>query len=333
MTGRRLRDVPVLVTGAAGFIGSHLVEALLAEQARVRVLCRYDSRGSLGWLHEFPDAERARLDIRLGDVRDAEMVNACCDGIEVIFHLAALISIPYSYAAPESFVDTNLRGTINVLQAARRAGTRRMIHTSTSEVYGNARTLPITEDHPLQAQSPYAASKAAADQFALAYHRSFGVPVTVIRPFNTYGPRQSTRAVLPSIITQMLSGQEVLRLGRLDTRRDLTHVSDTVEAFIRSAVVPGIEGHLIQLGTGVTVSIGELCAMVGKVLEISVPIEVDPTKIRPDESEVLALQSDPTKARAFLEWTPRVSLEDGLARTAAWYRLNAARATSGPFHV
>lgn len=315
LTGRR-----VLVTGADGFIGSHLVERLVAEGADVRAFCIYNSRGSWGWLDEADPSIRASLDVRLGDIRDARFVEAATAGVEVVFHLAALIAIPYSYVAPASFIETNVTGTANVLEAARRAGTLRVIQTSTSEVYGTPDVLPITEDHPLRAQSPYAATKVAADQLSLAFARSFDLPVVVLRPFNTYGPRQSARAVLPTMLRQMLAGETEIRLGRLDPRRDLTYVSDTVDGFVRAAVSHGIDGQTIQLGTGRSESIAELFAIACRLLGVDArPIE-DPARLRPDASEVLVLQSDPTRARELLGWEATTSLEDGMARTIEWLR-------------
>lgn len=310
----------MLVTGADGFIGSHLVERLVAEGARVRAFCIYNSRGSAGWLDEVDPATRAAIDIRLGDIRDARFVERATEGIEVVFHLAALIAIPYSYSAVESFVDTNIRGTMHVLEAAGRAGVRRIIQTSTSEVYGTPETLPIREGHPLRAQSPYAASKVAADQLALAYHRSFGAPVVVLRPFNTYGPRQSERAVLPTMLRQLLAGRSEIRLGRLDPRRDLTYVGDTVDGFVRAAVVDGIEGDTIQLGTGRAESIGELFELACRLLGVDARVVEDPARLRPDGSEVLVLQSNPAHAAETLGWQARTSLEDGLTATIAWLR-------------
>jgi NAD dependent epimerase/dehydratase len=318
--GRSLRDVPVLVTGADGFIGSHLVERLVADGARVRAFCIYNSRGSAGWLDDLDPATRAALDIRLGDIRDARFVERATEGIEVVFHLAALIAIPYSYTAVESFIDTNVRGTMHVLEAAARAGVRRIVQTSTSEVYGTPDTLPIRETHPLQAQSPYAASKVAADQLVLAYHRSFGAPAVVLRPFNTYGPRQSDRAVLPTMLRQLLAGRTEIRLGRLDPRRDLTFVGDTVDGFIRAATVDGIEGQTIQLGTGRAESIGELFELACRVVGVAASAVEDPARLRPDASEVLVLCSDPARARDLLGWEARTSLEDGIAATVDWLR-------------
>jgi NAD dependent epimerase/dehydratase len=315
-----LRDVDVLVTGADGFIGSHLVERLVADGARVRAFCMYNSRGSWGWLDEADPAVRAALDVRLGDIRDARFVESAADGVEIILHLAALIAIPYSYTAPESFVETNVRGTLNVLEAARRAGVRRFVQVSTSEVYGTPETLPIRESHQLQAHSPYAASKVAADQLSLAYRRSFGLPVMVLRPFNTYGPRQSARAVIPTILRQLLAGRTEVRLGRLDPRRDLTYVADTVEGLVRAATTPGIDGDTIQLGTGRSDSIGELFELATRIVGVSARPVQDAARLRPDASEVLVLESDSTKARELLGWEPRTSLEDGIEATVAWMR-------------
>jgi NAD dependent epimerase/dehydratase len=315
-----LRDRPVLVTGADGFIGSHLVERLVAEGARVRAFCIYNSVGSSGWLDDAPPATRAAIDIRLGDIRDARFVEAATDGIEVVFHLAALIAIPYSYVAAESFIDTNVRGTLNMLEAARRAGVTRVVHTSTSEVYGTPDVLPIRETHPLQAQSPYAASKVAADQLALAFHRSYGLPVTVLRPFNTYGPRQSDRAVLPTMLRQLLAGQREIHLGRLDTRRDLTFVSDTVDGFVRAATAPDVDGRTIQLGTGRAERIGDLFDIARRLTGCDATVVEAADRLRPDASEVMSLQSDPSLARTLLGWEARTDLEPGAAATIDWLR-------------
>ena len=328
LKGRR-----VLVTGADGFIGSHLVERLVGEGADVRAFCLYNSQGSWGWLDQSAPEVRSAIDVRLGDIRDARFVEAACEKIDVVFHLAALIAIPYSYIAPESFVDTNVRGTLNMLEACRRHGVARMLHTSTSEVYGTPAELPIRETHPLVAQSPYAATKVAADQLALSYQRSFGVPVVVLRPFNTYGPRQSTRAVLPTILIQLLQGKEEVELGRLDTRRDLTFVSDTVDGFIRAAQRDGIDGESIQLGTGQAVSIGELFAAACRAVGVEARVKSDPRRMRPDASEVLVLLSDPAYARQRLGWQPTVTLDEGMKRTAAWLRQNLPLYKAGFLHV
>jgi NAD dependent epimerase/dehydratase len=315
-----LRDRAVLVTGADGFIGSHLVERLVADGAKVRAFCLYNSFGSAGWLDDLDPATRAAIDIRLGDIRDARLVEAATEGVEVVFHLAALIAIPYSYTAADSFVDTNVRGTLNALEAARRAGIARFIQTSTSEVYGTPSTLPITEGHPMQAQSPYAASKVAGDQLALAFHASHGVPAVVVRPFNTYGPRQSDRAVLPTMLRQLLAGQREVRLGRLDPRRDLTFVADTADGFVRAALAKGIEGQTIQLGTGRSESIGELFAMACRLIGADATTVEDPSRLRPAASEVMVLQSDPARARELLGWEATTSLEAGLGQTIEWLR-------------
>jgi len=308
----------VLVTGADGFIGSHLTERLVALGADVRAFCFYNSNGSLGWLDGAEPAVRNCLDVRLGDIRDARFVEESCRGVDTVFHLAALIAIPYSYTAPESFVDTNVKGTLNVLEGARRAGCRRMVNTSTSEVYGTPDSVPIRETHPLQGQSPYSASKIAADKFCEAYYCSFKVPVVTLRPFNTYGPRQSTRAVLPTILVQLLAGKKVVKLGRLDPKRDLTFVADTVEGFVKAAEVEGIEGEVFQLGTGQTVSIGELFDASCAALGVKARAIQEQERLRPDDSEVMVLLSDPSKARSVLGWEALVPLEEGLRRTAAW---------------
>jgi len=323
----------VLVTGADGFIGSHLTERLVAEGADVRAMCLYTSQGSWGWLDTVPTEVARALDVRLGDIRDTEWVADACAGVDVVFHLAALIAIPYSYKAPRSFVDTNVAGTVNVLEGARRAGVARVVHTSTSEVYGTPTSLPIRETHALNAQSPYAASKLAADQFALAYHRSFEVPVVVLRPFNTYGPRQSARAVLPTILSQLLSGRREVSLGRLDTRRDLTFVSDTVDGFVRAASAAGVAGHVIQLGTGDAPTIEEIFRAACRVTGVDARVVLDPRRLRPDPSEVLVLLSDPALAREELQWQPTVGLDEGLGRTARWIEANLDRYKVDSLHT
>jgi UDP-glucose 4-epimerase len=282
----------------------------------------YNSQGSMGWLEQVPPEVRSMIDVRFGDIRDGRFVEDACRDVEVVFHLAALIAIPYSYQAPLSFVETNVLGTLNILEGCRRSHSTRIVHTSTSEVYGTPATLPIRETHPLNAQSPYAASKVAADQLALSFHRSFGTPVTILRPFNTYGPRQSARAVTATILVQLLAGKREIKLGRLDTKRDLTYVSDVVQGFLRAGSAPLIEGKTIQLGTGRTTSISELFEMACKVTGMTARVEQDQLRVRPGPSEVLVLQSDPSSAHEYLGWSPRISLEEGLKCTAAWLQAN-----------
>lgn len=328
-----LKGRKVLVTGADGFIGSHLVERLAALGAAVRAFCLYNSNGSLGWLDGAERAVRESLDVRLGDIRDGRFVESACEGIDTVFHLAALIAIPFSYQAPESFVDTNVKGTLNVLEAARRFGVRRVIHTSTSEVYGTPDAVPIRETHALKGQSPYSATKIAADKLCEAFHLSFGLPVVVLRPFNTFGPRQSTRAVLPTILVQLLKGKKEVRLGRLDPKRDLTFVADTVEGFVKAATAEGVVGEVIQLGTGRTVSIAELFSAACRALgREAVAIQED-ERLRPEKSEVMVLLSDPSKAKARLGWEAQIPLEAGLTRTAAWLELHLSRFDAERFHM
>jgi UDP-glucose 4-epimerase len=313
-----------MVTGADGFIGSHLTEALVRRGAEVRAFCVYNSNGSLGWLDETEPAVRNALDVRLGDIRDARYVEASCEAIDVVFHLAALIAIPYSYRAPESFLETNCRGTLNVLEGARRGECRRLVHTSTSEVYGTPDTLPISESHPLKGQSPYSASKIAADKLCEAYYSSFDTPVVTLRPFNTYGPRQSARAVIPTILSQLLSGRKHVRLGNLAPRRDLTYVSDTVAGFLAAGLAPGLEGETIHLGTGRAESVGDVFAAACRACGVSATVEEEPARIRPSKSEVMVLQSDPSRAKKQLGWEAETSLEEGLAITAKWIEANLA---------
>ena len=313
LTGRR-----VLVTGADGFIGSHLVERLVAEGAEVRALCLYTSNGTHGWLDEADPDVRDAVDLRLGDIRDAGLVRDLAEGCDLVLHLASLIAIPYSYLAPASFVETNVIGALNVLEAVRASGAT-MINTSTSEVYGTPESVPISEAHPLRAQSPYAASKIAADKLCESYATSFGTDVATLRPFNTYGPRQSMRAVIPTVLTQLLAGANEVRLGNLSPRRDFTFVSDTVDGFVRAATVGMQPGETVQLGTGRTVSVGEvvdLCRTVTGREDAEVVVEDE--RIRPDGSEVEVLLSDPSVARDRFGWVPSVGLEDGLRATAAW---------------
>jgi NAD dependent epimerase/dehydratase len=307
----------VLVTGAGGFIGSHLAELLARAGANVRAFVRYTSRGDHGWLEDAdPEAAKA-IEVFRGDLANPEAVNNAMLGCEVVFHLGALIPIPYSYRHPREFVTANIEGTLNVLEAARRSEHGRIVHTSTSEVYGTAQTTPIDEEHRLHPQSPYAASKVAADHLALSFQRSFGTPVVVVRPFNTYGPRQSARAVIPTIVTQALS-RDVVELGATSPTRDFLYVEDTARGMIRCAEAEGVEGEVINLGTGTEVSIAEVAERVMRLLGRDVPMELDENRLRPQDSEVERLVAETTKARDLLGWEPSVELDDGLQRTVDW---------------
>lgn len=310
----------VLVTGAGGFIGSHLTERLVADGAKVRALVHYNALGKWGWLDSSPVA--GQIDVVLGDITDRDCVREAVRDREVVFHLAALIAIPYSYQVPSSYVRTNIDGTINVLQSAREFGVERVIHTSTSEVYGTAEYAPIDERHPLKGQSPYAASKIGADKMAEAFHRSFEVPVVTVRPFNTFGPRQSTRAIIPTIIAQCLLGDRV-RLGNLHPTRDLNFVSNTVDGFV-SAAVSDVVGRTVNLGSGREISIGDLADMIVSMIGKPVQIDCEQQRLRPTASEVERLIADDRLARELMQWSPKVGLEEGLARTIDWVRQNLA---------
>jgi NAD dependent epimerase/dehydratase len=323
-TGRPVSSLSgrlALVTGAGGFIGSHLVAQLVEDGARVRALVRYTSSGDRGALNYLDESVLGEVEVVLGDLRDSESVTEAARGVDVVFNLAAQIAIPYSYVNPRDFVETNVVGTLNVLQACRALETPRLVQTSTSEVYGTAQSVPITEEHPLNAQSPYAASKVAADQLSLSFNRSFDLPVTVLRPFNTFGPRQSARAVIPTIIVQALKG-DVLRLGSLDPRRDLTFVTDCARGFTAAAGSEEAIGQTLQLGTGVDNSVGELVEAVGSILGRELTVEQDPDRVRPEASEVRRLISSPARMTELTGWRPEVSLSDGLERTIRWIEAN-----------
>lgn len=324
-TGRK-----VLVTGAGGFIGSHLVERLMELGAVPRALVHYRADGLRGWLER--SERKGGMEILAGDICDRDCVLDAMRDVEVVFHLAALIAIPYSYHAPSSYVRTNVEGTLNVLQAARTRGIGRIVHTSTSEVYGTACRVPIDEAHPLQAQSPYAATKIAADKLVEAFHCSYGLPVVTVRPFNTFGPRQSSRAVIPTIITQCLNGG-VVRLGNVTPTRDLNYVTDTVEGFLLAAAMPDAIGRTINIGSGREVSVGEVVRMVGQLLDKPVTIETDEQRVRPNTSEVERLVADNSLAGAILKWTSRVPLEDGLRLTVEWLRANLDKYRPGAYVV
>jgi NAD dependent epimerase/dehydratase len=301
----------ILVTGAAGFIGSHLVETLLRRGENVSAIVRYNSASSIGNLRFLPEALRAKLSVFPGNVEDSDFVYRAVEGQDIVFHLAALIAIPYSYVAPRSYVRTNIEGTLNVLEAARRHRTFRIIHTSTSEVYGTALRTPIDENHPLQGQSPYSASKIGADKVAESYFRSFDMPVVVLRPFNTFGPRQSARAFIPTIVSQAL-GRNEIHLGSLAPQRDMTFVTDTVAGFILASTAAGIEGQTINLGTGETYTIGDFARRILRLMGMDKPIISDAARERPSKSEVMKLQADNSKAARLLGWSPATPLDDGL---------------------
>ena len=309
----------VLVTGAGGFIGSHLTERLVGLGAQTRALVHYNSAGTRGWLDRSPVKDR--IEVIAGDICDADTVRLAMRDIDVVFHLAALIAIPYSYLAPASYVRTNVEGTLTVLQAARDAPITRLIHTSTSEVYGTAQVPRISEDQPLRGQSPYSASKIGADMLAEAFHRSYGVPVVTARPFNAYGPRQSARAVIPTIITQAFAGTAI-RLGHTAPTRDFTFVLDTVEGFVRLAEAPGVVGQVVNLGSGEEIAVADLAQQILRVIGADLPIEDDPQRGRPAESEVDRLCADVGRARSLIGWQPKYSLADGLRQTVDWYRGN-----------
>ncbi len=312
----------VLVTGAGGFIGSHLVERLVSLGADVRAFVHYSALGGWGWLDSSPT--KAKLDVVAGDLTDRDCVVEAAKGVETIFHLGALIAIPYSYRAPQSYVRTNVEGTLNVLTAARQAGVTRVVHTSTSEVYGSAQSIPMTEEHPQVGQSPYSASKIGADKMAEAFHRSFGVPVATIRPFNAFGPRQSARAVVPTIIMQALACPEI-RLGNLSTTRDLTFVADTVEGFVRVAEAPEAVGATVNVGSGHEISIGKLAEAILEIVGRRVPIVSTADRLRPGASEVERLCAGNARARSLLGWEPRHTLAQGLEQTVAWMEKNIER--------
>ena len=305
----------VLVTGGEGFIGSHLIEALLREGAQVRALTHYNPGGKFGWIEDI-DGD---VEVMLGDVRDGNRVRQAVEGREVVFHLAALIGIPYSYDAPESYVQTNVLGTYNVLEAGRREGVERVVHTSTSEVYGTAMRVPIDEAHPLQPQSPYAATKVGADMLAISFHRSFGLPVAITRPFNTYGPRQSSRAVIPALLGQIYSEDVTeIKMGSTTPTRDFNYVEDTASGFLAVAGSDRAIGEVVNVGSGREISIGGLVELLFDVAGIRKELVTDESRLRPDASEVQRLLCDNTRAREWAGWEPRFSLEEGLARTAEW---------------
>ena len=313
-----------LVTGADGFIGSHVVETLVLQGHDVRAFVMYNSFGSWGWLdHAAPDV-KGRFEVFAGDIRDPHGVRTAMKGCDIVLHLAALIAIPYSYHSPETYVDTNIKGTLNVVQAARELCVQRVVHTSTSEVYGTAQFVPITEDHPLQGQSPYSASKIGADQIALSFHASFGTPVAVLRPFNTYGPRQSARAVIPTVITQLAAGKRSIKLGSLHPTRDFSFVRDTAAGFITAATTDSAVGEVINIGSGFEISIGDTALAIADVMGVELEIITDEQRLRPEKSEVERLWAGTEKAARLMNWTPAYGgpegFKRGLAETVAWFR-------------
>lgn len=316
----KLKGKKVLVTGADGFIGSHLVELLLREGCDVRAFVFYNSFNSWGWLDSLSPDVLKNLDVFSGDIRDPNGVSTAMEGCEVIFHLAALIAIPFSYHSPDSYVDTNIRGTLNVLQAARRTFPERILVTSTSEVYGTAQYAPIDEHHPMQGQSPYSATKIGADRIAESFYRSFDTPVTIVRPFNTYGPRQSARAVIPTIITQLLSGNTELKLGTLTPTRDFNYVKDTVEGFFRLAECEGAIGKEVNIASGCEISVGDIAHTLIEQINPSAHVSAEDNRKRPEASEVYRLIGDNSLLRELTGWTPSTTLANGLRDTVNWFR-------------
>lgn len=315
----------ILITGADGFIGSHLTEALVRQGRKVRAFVQYNSFNSWGWLDHCGADVAGQFEVFSGDIRDPNGVKEAMKGCDEVLHLAALIAIPFSYHSPDTYVDTNVKGTLNVLQAARACGVRRLIHTSTSEVYGTARFVPITEEHPLQGQSPYSASKIAADQLAFSFYASFDLPVVIARPFNTYGPRQSARAVIPTIITQIASGQRQLKLGALSPTRDFNYVQDTVAAFIAALDADNGLGEVVNFGSNFEVSIGDTAELIATIMGVEMDIVADEVRLRPGKSEVERLWADNAKARSLFGWTPAYAglegFKRGLGETIDWFVL------------
>lgn len=313
----------ILITGADGFIGSHLTEALVRQGHKVRAFVLYNSFNSWGWLDQCNDDVKGQFEVFAGDVRDPHGIKEAMKGCDVVLHLAALIAIPYSYHSPDTYVDTNIKGTLNVLQAARELGVSRVIHTSTSEVYGTARFVPITEQHPLQGQSPYSASKIAADQLAYSFHASFGLPLVIARPFNTYGPRQSARAVIPTIISQIASGKRQIKLGAVSPTRDFNYVQDTVEGFISAMNSEQGLGEVVNFGSNFEISIGDTAQLIAEAMNVKIDVITDDSRLRPADSEVERLWADNTKARELFGWQPvygdREGFKRGIVETAEWF--------------
>ena len=334
-----LTNRKILVTGADGFIGSHLTEELVRQGCDVRAFVFYNSFNSWGWLDHSPPDVKNKIEVFAGDIRDPHGVKEAVRGCDLILHLAALIAIPYSYHSPDTYIDTNIKGTLNILQAARELGVEKIIHTSTSEVYGTARYVPIDEDHPLQGQSPYAATKIGADQLALSFYRTFNTPVSIIRPFNTYGPRQSARAVIPTIITQIAAGQKELHLGSLHPTRDFNYITDTVKGFIAVAESEKSVGEVINIGSNYEVSIGDLVRTIVDIMKADIKIKTDDDRIRPQKSEVERLWADNKKAARLISWQPEYAgmegLKRGLQATIEWFSdpNNLKRYKTGVYNI
>ncbi|PKM77861.1 MAG: NAD-dependent dehydratase [Firmicutes bacterium HGW-Firmicutes-15] len=318
-----LKNKKILVTGADGFIGSHLSEELVRTGHNVRALVLYNSFNSWGWLDEAPPDIQDNLEVFAGDVRDPHGVKEAMQGCDVVIHLAALVAIPYSYHSPDTYLDTNIKGTLNILQAARHLDIEKVVCTSTSEVYGTARYVPIDEEHPLQGQSPYAATKIAADQMAIAFNKSFATPVAIIRPFNTYGPRQSARAVIPTVITQIASGQRVIKLGAVHPTRDFNYIKDTVRGFMAVAKSDNAVGEVINIGSNYEISIGGLVELIAEIMQVKVEIQTEQERLRPEKSEVERLWADNSKARGITGWKPEYGghegFKRGLTETITWF--------------
>ncbi|MGC9121276.1 MAG: NAD-dependent 4,6-dehydratase LegB, partial [Sulfurihydrogenibium sp.] len=317
-----LKDKKVLITGSCGFIGSHLVERLIQEGCKVRAFVYYNSFNSWGWLDTFDKETLNQIEVFTGDVRDPNGVRTAVKGVDVVFHLAALIGIPFSYHSPDSYVDTNVKGTLNILQACKDYNVEKILITSTSEVYGTAKYVPIDENHPRQGQSPYSATKIAADYLAESFYRSFDLPVVIVRPFNTYGPRQSARAVIPTIITQLLSGKQEIKLGSLHPTRDLVFVKDTVEGFVEIAKSDKTVGHEINIATMTEISIGDLAQKLIDMINPKAKIITEDIRKRPEKSEVERLLGDNTKIKTLTNWTPKYTLDEGLQITINWFKEN-----------
>lgn len=328
-----LKGKNILVTGAGGFIGSHLVEALLKKDANVIAFCSYNSRGFWGWLDYIDEDLKKKIKVILGDIRDKNFVEKNTKGIDLLFNLAALIAIPYSYIAPESFIETNVKGTLNILEASLKNKIKRIVHISTSEVYGTPKKIPITEEDELIGQSPYSASKIAADKICEAYYFSYGLPVVILRPFNTYGPRQSMRAVIPTILVQIIKNHKEIKLGNLEPERDLTYVEDTVNGIIKAGEIENIEGETIQLGTGIKKSIKEIVEIALEISGKKLKVVKEEERVRPEKSEVMVLQSSPQKAKKLLNWEAKVELKEGLKKTYEWFCKNLSYYQKDYYHI